>query len=59
MLKFVKHHMETILGIEIYPVISFLIFSIFFVLVTIWILKMDKKQVDQLANIPINDKSKN
>ena len=31
MLKFIKHNMETISGIEIYPIISLLIFFLFFV----------------------------
>ncbi|HAB26526.1 MAG TPA: CcoQ/FixQ family Cbb3-type cytochrome c oxidase assembly chaperone, partial [Xanthomarina gelatinilytica] len=31
MLKYVKNHMETIAGVEIFPIISLLIFFIFFV----------------------------
>lgn len=54
MLKFIKHHMETIGGIEIYPVISFLIFFIFFVLVLIYVVKADKNTIDEIANIPLN-----
>ena len=30
MLKFIKHHMDTISGIGIYPVLSFVIFFTFF-----------------------------
>lgn len=55
MLKFVKHHMESILGIEIYPVISFIIFGTFFLAVGIWVWKMSKEQVSDLENIPLND----
>lgn len=56
MLKFIKHHMETIAGIEIYPVISFLIFLIFFVALTIYVLRVDKKTFQEISNIPLNDK---
>ena len=56
MLKFIKHHMETIGGIEIYPVISFLIFFTFFVLVLIYVIKADKKTINEIANIPLDQK---
>lgn len=55
MLKFIKHHMETIAGIEIYPLISFIIFFIFFVGLTIYVIKADKKMIKDIANIPLNN----
>ena len=55
MLKFIKHHMETIAGIEIYPVISFLIFFIFFFGLTIYVIRVDKKVFKEISNIPFND----
>lgn len=55
MLKFIKHHMETIAGIEVYPVISFLIFFIFFLALTIYVIKVDKKVFKDISNIPLND----
>lgn len=56
MLKFIKHHLETIAGIELYPLISFLIFFIFFVLLLVYVLKVDKKVVDKASRIPLDDK---
>lgn len=57
MLKFIKHHMETIAGIELYPLISFSIFFIFFLLLLVYILKVDKRMVDNASRIPLDDKS--
>lgn len=54
MLKFIKHHMETIAGIEIYPVISFIIFFTFFIALTIYVLKVDKKVFNEISNIPLD-----
>jgi len=54
MLKFIKHHMETISGIEIYPIISFIIFFTFFVALTIYVLKVDKKIFNEISNIPLD-----
>ena len=56
MLKFVKHHMETILGIEIYPLVSFIIFGTFFIAVGYWVWRMDKKFINKLSNIPLDKK---
>ena len=55
MLKYVKQHMETIAGIEIYPLISLLIFFIFFILLTIYIIKSDKKEIDEISRLPLDD----
>ena len=55
MLKFVKHHMESIFGIEIFPVISLTIFFIFFVLVFVYVMKMSKSEVSKMGNLPLDD----
>ena len=47
--------METIAGIEIYPVISFIIFFTFFLVLTIYVIKADKKIFNEISNIPLND----
>ena len=54
MLKFIKHHMETIAGIEVYPLISLIIFFAFFIGLTIYVIKVDKKVFDKIANIPLD-----
>lgn len=56
MLKFIKHHMETISGIEIYPIISLLIFFTFFVGLAWWVFKYKKETITELSNIPLNEK---
>ncbi len=55
MLKFVKHHMSSISGIEIYPVISLLIFFTFFVGLGFWVFTYKKEKINELSNIPLND----
>ena len=54
MLKFIKGHMETS-GIEIYPLISFLLFFTFFLVVIVYVMKRDKKVIDELSNLPLED----
>lgn len=55
MLKFVKHTMETIDGIAIFPVVSFVIFFTFFVGLLWWVAKTDKKYVNHLENLPLEE----
>ncbi len=56
MLKFIKHHMETIAGIEVFPLISLIIFFLFFIGLTIYVVKADKNHFNQIANIPLDSK---
>lgn len=59
MLKFVKNHMESITGIEIYPVISLLIFFIFFVLLFWWVFTAKKDYIESVSNIPFENQNDN
>lgn len=53
MLKFIKGHMESIDGIEIYPIISLLIFFVFFVVLFLWVISANKNYIEQVSNIPL------
>ncbi|HER39590.1 MAG TPA: CcoQ/FixQ family Cbb3-type cytochrome c oxidase assembly chaperone [Salinimicrobium catena] len=53
MLKFIKGHMETIAGIEIYPILSLLIFFIFFVLLFWWVFTAKKDYIQNMEQIPL------
>lgn len=52
MFKFIEGHMSSIKGIEIYPIISLLIFFIFFVVLFLWVFTAKKKYVDEVSKIP-------
>ncbi|UPQ78439.1 CcoQ/FixQ family Cbb3-type cytochrome c oxidase assembly chaperone [Flavobacterium azooxidireducens] len=55
MLKFIKHHMDTIVGIEIYPIISLSIFFGFFVLLLVWVFSYSKETINELGDIPLKE----
>lgn len=55
MLKFIKHNMETISGIEVYPIISLLIFFIFFVALYTWVMTYKKDKITELSHLPFSD----
>ncbi|MGO3707913.1 MAG: CcoQ/FixQ family Cbb3-type cytochrome c oxidase assembly chaperone [Mesonia hippocampi] len=53
MLKFVKGHLETIDGVAVYPIISLLIFFIFFVALFWWVFTFKKDYLKKVSNIPL------
>ncbi|MFD1614863.1 CcoQ/FixQ family Cbb3-type cytochrome c oxidase assembly chaperone [Gelatiniphilus marinus] len=57
MLKFVKNHMESIAGIEIYPIISLLIFFIFFVVLFWWVFTAKKDYIKKVSNLPLDNQN--
>ncbi len=54
MLKYIKAHMTTIDGIEIYPIISILIFFTFFVGLGIYAWKSSKTHTDHMSHLPLD-----
>ena len=59
MLKFAKNYMETISGIEIYPIISLLIFFTFFVVLFWWVLSTKKEYINTVSNLPLENNNQN
>lgn len=55
MLRYIKHNLEGIDGVEIYPLFSLLIFFIFFSALIWWVIKVDKKYVSNLEQYPLFD----
>lgn len=54
MFKFIKQYAESIDGINIYPIISLLLFFVFFVVLLYYVKKMDKEKVKEISNIPLD-----
>lgn len=51
-MKFINY-LESITGISIFPLISLILFSVFFLLVTIYVITADKRKMDANSNIPL------
>ena len=57
MFEQIKHNMETIAGVEIYPIISLLIFFFFFVGLGFWVFSYKKEKIQEMSEIPLKDDS--
>ena len=56
MFKFIKQYAEKMDHAQIYPMISLIIFFLFFVVLLVYVKKMDKTSVTALSNIPLDEK---
>ena len=52
-MKFINY-LESISGVGIYPMVSFTIFFLFFVGVSLHLAKADKKHLEEVSNIPLD-----
>ena len=48
-----KYYLQDALGIEIYPLISLVLFTAVFAFVVFLVLKMKKKKIDQIKQLPL------
>ncbi|MEN9929331.1 MAG: hypothetical protein RLZZ231_1252 [Bacteroidota bacterium] len=58
MFEQIKHNMETIAGVAMYPVTSLLIFFFFFVGLAFWVFSYKKEKIEEMSQIPLNDNLK-
>jgi cbb3-type cytochrome oxidase subunit 3 len=49
----IKEVLQSIEGIEFYTIISMLIFILFFIGMTIWLFKVDKKYIKAMSELPL------
>ncbi len=54
-----KQILQSVHNVEIWPIISLVIFFVFFVLMIIWVIKTDKKYIQKMKELPMNDGTMN
>jgi hypothetical protein len=59
MFKFIKQYAETINNVDIYPVISLFIFFSFFLVLLVFVKKMNKERVEELSKLPFENEELN
>ena len=55
MLRYIKHNLSEIDGVSIYPIISLLIFALFFAIVLTYVIRMKKSRIEELSAIPLEE----
>jgi cytochrome c oxidase cbb3-type subunit IV len=55
MLRFISHNFDGMEGVEIYPIISLLLFFIVFITMLIIVIKLPKKNIDEISQLPLDN----
>jgi cbb3-type cytochrome oxidase subunit 3 len=55
MIKSIKGIMGSVDGIEIYPILSLLMFFVFFTILAWYVFSRDKKHIDKMKQIPLEN----
>jgi cbb3-type cytochrome oxidase subunit 3 len=50
-----KNVLQSIENIEVWPVVSFVIFFVFFLCLLLWVFTADKKFIDKMKSLPLED----
>lgn len=50
-----KEVLQSIEGVEIYTIISMILLILFFIGMTIWLLKVDRKYLKHMSELPLNE----
>lgn len=53
-MKFINY-LESITGVGMYPLISLVVFVVFFILVAVYVIKGNDTHFERLRNLPVNE----
>lgn len=54
MLKFIKHNLDSIDGIGLYPMISLILFFSIFIGMLIYVIVIPKSKIEELSKLPLD-----
>jgi hypothetical protein len=55
----IKEYLQSLDGVSIYPIISLIIFVVFFAAIIIWLFKVDKNYIKKMENLPLERDEEN
>ena len=55
MLRFIKHNVDSIDGVAIFPIVSLLTFFAIFIAMVIIVWNMKKKHINTMGNLPLDE----
>ena len=54
-----KEILQSIEGVSVYPIISLIVFVLFFAVILVWMLKVDKKYIKKMESLPFENEEEN
>jgi len=55
----IKEYLQSIDGVSIYPIISLIVFILFFAIIIVWLFKVDNNYLKKMENLPFEKDEKN
>ena len=55
----IRELLQSVEGISVYPIISLIVFVLFFVIILVWMLKVDKNYIKKMENLPFEKEEEN
>lgn len=55
----IRNYLESIDGIAVYPMISLIVFVLFFIAIIFWLIKVDKNYINKMKQLPFEEKEMN
>ena len=55
----IKELLQSVEGVSVYPIISLIVFVLFFVIILVWMLKVDKNYIKKMENLPLEKEEEN
>lgn len=55
MLKYIKHHLDSMTDVEVYPIISLILFFTVFITMLVYVVKIPKKSIENISNLPLEE----
>jgi len=55
----IKEYLQSIDGASIYPIISLIVFILFFAIIIVWLFKVDKNYLKKMENLPLEKDEEN
>lgn len=49
----IRDVLQSVDGISLYPIISLIIFVLFFIVMVIWMIRVDKNYINKMKNLPL------
>jgi len=53
----IKNILQSIEGVAVWPIVSLSIFFIFFIVLTIWVVGVDKRYINKMKQLPMDEES--
>jgi cbb3-type cytochrome oxidase subunit 3 len=54
-MKYIKEHLSSIVGVEVFPIAALLIFVGLFAIATVWAFRTKKEKIEEMAQMPLED----